>query len=68
MSNVGSLDRIVRVLLGAVLVALPLVLGWGLWAAVASVAIGVVLVATALFGFCPIYWALRLSTRQSSRP
>lgn len=66
MLNVGNLDRILRVVVGAALIALPFALGWTLWAVVASIAAGVVLLATAVFGFCPIYWALRLSTRKTS--
>lgn len=66
MSNVGNIDRIVRVVLGLVLVALPFILGWTLWATVVSVGVGVVLLGTATISFCPIYWALRLSTRKPS--
>ena len=56
--NEGSLDRVIRVLLGLALLALVFVgpetaLGW----------IGLVPLLTGLVGSCPIYTALGLSTR-----
>lgn len=66
MTNVGTPDRIIRLVLGALLVLAPLVISLPLWAAGwtvwASVILGLVLAATAAFSFCPIYAALRLST------
>jgi hypothetical protein len=54
-ANVGTVDRVLRLILGAVLVALYLygtvVGGWGIVLLIA----GIVLLATALFRFCPIY-------------
>lgn len=64
MSNVGTLDRIIRALVGLVLIAIPFVAGWPAAVAVISAIIGVVLVATAAIGFCPIYAALRLSSKR----
>jgi hypothetical protein len=67
MSNVGNLDRIIRFILGAVLIGAPLVTGWPIWsdglALWGTMGVGVVLVATAAVSFCPIYAALRLSTK-----
>ncbi|WP_421760871.1 YgaP family membrane protein [Devosia sp.] len=67
MQNVGTPDRIARLVIGALLILAPLVTGWALftnpllmWG---SLIIGVVLIATALFSFCPIYAALGLSTK-----
>jgi len=69
-ANIGSIDRIVRIIAGVVLVvlafvpALPLaaspVLQWG------AVLVGFVLVMTALVRFCPLYALFRLSTRKVS--
>jgi len=57
MKNEGLLDRVLRVILGTVLLSLT-VLGpmtaWGY--------IGIVPILTGLFGFCPIYKILGLST------
>ena len=68
MTNVGTPDRIIRLVLGALLVLAPFVIALPLWAAGwtvwVSVILGLVLVATAIFSFCPIYAALRLSTKR----
>lgn len=67
MRNVGSLDRLIRIVAGIVLVAAPLLLSASLFAnPVAfwiSLAVGVVLLGTAALSFCPIYAALGLRTR-----
>jgi len=55
--NVGTVDRTLRVLVGLALIAAS-VLGYiGVWGW-----IGVVLVATGVFRFCPAYLPLGLST------
>jgi hypothetical protein len=68
MSNVGQIDRILRVLVGLVLIVLPFVSGWALWTNAVlmwgAVAIGVVLIATAAISFCPIYALLGLSSKR----
>jgi len=61
--NVNTIDRIIRVVAGGVLMGtgftgvIP-----GAWGIAAGV-VGLVLVATAAVSFCPIYAALGLSTR-----
>ncbi len=68
--NVGQFDRILRGLLGLVLVILPMTsaasialysTSWIYWG---SVAIGAVLLLTAVFRFCPLYRLLGCSTRR----
>lgn len=58
MVNVGSIDRVLRLFVGIVLIVLPLatdvLASWGVWQYVVSLA-GAVLVATAFFRFCPAY-------------
>ena len=49
-ANVGGIDRILRIVVGLVLVALVVTGTIGLWGWV-----GVVPLATGVFGFCPIY-------------
>ena len=66
MQNVGTPDRIVRLVAGALLIALPFIVAFPAWAFWASLVVGVVLVATAVFSFCPIYAALGLSSRGKS--
>ena len=55
--NVGSWDRVLRVVVGLVLIALAATGTVGLWGW-----IGVVPVATGLFGFCPAYTLLGIKT------
>ncbi len=61
---VGSTDRIVRILVGVIALAIGLTqiasLGSG-WAFVAD-AVGVIGLATGLFGRCPLYAVLGLQT------
>lgn len=66
MNNLGTTDRLVRLVAGLVL----LVLGWS--GAVDGLAgtilkfLGFVPLATALVGFCPAYLPLGLSTRKKA--
>ena len=55
--NVGSWDRVLRVVVGLVLIALAATGTVGLWGW-----IGVVPLATGLFGFCPAYSLLGIKT------
>ncbi len=61
-ANVGMIDRVIRVVVGILLIAFALRLGfpetgwnWVGW-------IGVVPILTAIFGYCPAYSLLGLST------
>ena len=60
-SNIGSLDRALRILAGMALFVLGYLgylggLGW------LAVLVGGILLVTAVFSFCPIYAILRLNT------
>ncbi len=55
--NAGSLDRILRIIAGLVLIGLAATGTVGLWGW-----IGVVPLATGLFGFCPAYTLLGINT------
>jgi DUF2892 family protein len=62
-SNVGSIDRIVRIVLGIVLIGLALTGVVGVWGWV-----GVVPLVTGAVGSCPLYSALGMSTCPPSNP
>jgi uncharacterized membrane protein HdeD (DUF308 family) len=57
-NNVGKVDRVIRVILGVLLVGnvfvgLQTVIGW----------VGVILIVTGLFGICPLYSLLGINTK-----
>jgi Inner membrane protein YgaP-like, transmembrane domain len=61
-ANVGSTDKIVRLVLALAAVVFALVTGLGTALGIVLVVVGVVLAATAFTGFCPIYRVLGMST------
>ena len=61
--NVGSTDRLIRLIGGAALVVLAFVVMMGVWKWVAIV-VGAILVATAFMNFCPIYAMLGMRTNK----
>lgn len=56
-TNVGGIDRILRIVIGLVLIGLTLSGTIGAWGW-----LGLVLVATAAIGFCPLYPLLGMNT------
>lgn len=56
-ANVGGVDRVIRIVVGLVLIAWALLGGGPMWAW-----IGVVPLATALINFCPAYALFGMST------
>jgi len=56
-SNVGGIDKILRILVGIVLIVLALTGTIGVWGW-----IGVLPLATGLFNFCPAYKLLGVNT------
>jgi len=65
--NMGTADRVIRVILAAILVILYLthtitgILGLVL------VILGVVFLLTSLISFCPLYWPFGISTRKKEQ-
>jgi hypothetical protein len=60
--NVGKVERIIRVLIGAGIVSLALVGPRTPWAW-----FGLVPLLTGLLGRCPAYWLLKLSTYEETK-
>ncbi|MEB3734408.1 DUF2892 domain-containing protein [Halopseudomonas pachastrellae] len=56
-TNVGTIDRVLRILVGVLLIALTLTGTIGLWGW-----IGLVPLATGVVRFCPLYPLLGIST------
>ena len=55
--NVGGTDRLLRVIAGLVLIGLTLMGIIGVWGW-----IGLILLATGIFSFCPVYGLLGINT------
>ena len=64
--NISLADRIIRLLLAAIVGVLYFthVIG-GTWAIILGI-VAIIIAATALINFCPIYAALGISTRKKS--
>ena len=66
-ANVGTIDRVLRALIGVVALALVFVGpiaavgGWG-WERIALVALGVIMLGTSMIKFCPLYRIFGLRT------
>jgi hypothetical protein len=67
MINIGTIDRVARVVVGLLLIAFAIPIGfpatgwnWVGW-------IGVVPVLTAVFGYCPAYTLLGITTCPAAR-
>nr|WP_284375397.1 DUF2892 domain-containing protein [Sulfitobacter pacificus] len=60
-TNVGSFDRILRIVIGAALIILTLTGTIGIWGW-----IGVILLGTAFLRFCPLYRIIGVNTCKNS--
>ena len=65
--NVGSIDKILRIVIGLVLIVLPFISGIAMLEAglyrIGAIVVGIVLVGTAFINFCPLYKIIGASTR-----
>ena len=68
--NVGTPDRIARLIIGVLLILAPFVTGWALFANPVwpwgFVIVGIVLAGTGLVRFCPAYSIFNLSTSKTN--
>jgi hypothetical protein len=71
MKNLGQPDRVIRIVLGLALIALPLFSAMAIFASPMtywlSIVVGLVLAGTALVGFCPLYAIFGMSTSATKR-
>jgi hypothetical protein len=59
--NTGDIDRAIRAILGLILIALAATGTVGVWGWI-GIVIGIVLLLTAIFGFCPAYAIFGMNT------
>ena len=62
--NMGTVDRVIRVILAAILVILYLTNTITGTLGLVLVILGVVFLLTSLISFCPLYWPFGISTRK----
>lgn len=65
-ANVGTPDRIIRLIAGIILAALPFIvpaIGTNAWLLWILPIVGIILIVTAFISWCPIYAALGMSTK-----
>ncbi|HYN68173.1 MAG TPA: DUF2892 domain-containing protein [Ornithinibacter sp.] len=62
-ANVGSTDKVIRLVLALAAVVVAFVTGISSALGIVLLVVGVVLAVTAFTGFCPIYRVLGMSTR-----
>ncbi len=53
--NVGTIDRIIRAIIGIVLIIAPFAAGWGTVWTIVCVIVGIVMLGVAATRFCPLY-------------
>ena len=63
MKNMGSVDRIIRFIIGVVFVLLAIFVVTGVWMGVLY-ALGAVMLVTSLIGTCPLYMPFHISTKK----
>jgi len=65
-ANVGTVDRIIRLVIGLALILAPFVTNWALvqstTGTILSVVVGLILAGTSMMKFCPLYRILGLRT------
>lgn len=61
-TNEGTVDRIIRAVVGIAMIAGALAVGIGSVGGIVLLVVGAVLAVTAATGFCPLYRVLGLST------
>ncbi len=68
-ANVGSTDRIIRIIVGALLIAAPYFTSFSIWenpvARYAILIVGLILMITAVVRFCPAYRLIGVNTADS---
>jgi uncharacterized membrane protein HdeD (DUF308 family) len=62
--NVGMVDRIIRIILGIILIGLGLYFqgSWGLTVMIVLIVVGLIALITGIIGYCGIYSIFKIST------
>lgn len=67
LANVGSADRLIRLIAGIALLVIPFIAGMSISAfpGIAMLAVGIILSVTAVFKFCPLYKIIGMRTNSA---
>jgi hypothetical protein len=62
--NEGTVDRVIRIVLGIVLIALGIYFqgSWGLVAMIVLIILGLIALITGIIGYCSLYKVFKIST------
>jgi hypothetical protein len=63
--NIGNTDRIIRVIIAALLAISAWIVGFGAIGGIVLLVLAAVMLITSAVGFCPVYAAFTFSTRRS---
>jgi len=66
VQNVGGFDRLLRIVLGIVLIVLPPMSGWSPWVTAIVAAVGGIVLFQGVVRHCPLYTAIGVSTAGES--
>jgi membrane protein implicated in regulation of membrane protease activity len=69
IANVGQTDKLIRLLVGLALIAISFIQlgGMNTMFGIVSLIVGAILIATAVFNFCPAYKVLNFSSLKKSK-
>jgi len=62
--NLGATERVIRFIIGAILIAVGIMLNYALLLGMVSIAVGGILLLTASIKFCPIWFGFDINTNK----
>jgi len=65
--NVGDVDRVIRIVVGLVLIVVPPLVGWSAWAVAITAALGGMAIVQGVTRHCVLYDRMGWSTAEPSR-
>jgi uncharacterized membrane protein HdeD (DUF308 family) len=67
--NEGTADRVIRVVLGIILIGLALYFmnSWALWVVIVIGIVGLIALVTGIIGYCGLYTVCKINTLKKSK-
>jgi len=63
-ANLGSIERVIRFIIGAGLIAIGVTFGYESLGGIVAIIVGIILILTAVIKFCPIWFGFGISTNK----